>query len=208
MHDLQDSNITRKGGMAMRKLAVISLVIVLALDVFTIYAQHVTVEKQIKVEEKVENLQDIKNPKAEFKVELWTNKDTYKVGKEIVFYFRTNKDYRLTLINVGTSGKTQIIFPNKYYKDELVKAGKVYCVPPEEARWFFKAEGPAGIELVKAIATLEKVALVDKEDLKPAGEVQEVKKSQSELAKDIAIALKPVNEKRWAEAEKIINVAE
>jgi len=194
----------------MRKLAVISLVIVLALGIFTAYAQHVTVEKQIKVEERVENLQDIKNPKAEFKIELWTDRKdaTYKVGDEIVFYFRTNKDCRLTLINVGTSGKTQIIFPNKYYKDDLVKAGKVYRVPPKEARWFFKAEGPAGIEFVKAIATLEKVALVDKEDLKPAGEVQEVKKPQSELAKDIAIALKPLNEKKWAEAEKIINVTE
>ncbi|HDD35810.1 MAG TPA: DUF4384 domain-containing protein [Candidatus Desulfofervidus auxilii] len=191
-------------------LVIVSLIVVLTFGLLAAYAQQATVEKQIKVEEKVEGLQEIKNPESGFKVELWTDREdaTYKVGDEIVFYFKTNKDCRLTLLNVGTSGKTHIIFPNKYQKDDLVKAGKVYRVPAKDARWVFKAEGPAGIDLVKAIATLEKVALVDKEDLKPAGAVQEVKKPQSELAKDIAISLKPVNEKRWAEAEKIINVIE
>ena len=192
------------------RLVIVSLIVALAFGLLTAYAQQATVEKQIKVEEKVEGLQDIKNPESGFKVELWTDREdaTYKVGDEIVFYFKTNKDCRLTLLNVGTSGKTHIIFHNKYQKDDLVRAGKEYCVPAKDARWVFKTEGPAGTDLVKAIATLEKVALVSKEDVKPAGEVQEVKKPQSKLAKDIAIALKPINEKQWAESEKIINVTE
>lgn len=149
-----------------KTLALASLMIMMLFLAFSAYAEEVIVEKQIKVEEKLstqkmDELQDIKNPNAGFKIELWTDRkdDTYKVGDEVVFYFRTNRDCYLTLLNVTTTGKVHILFPNKYQKDNLVKAGKVYRFPPEDAKYVFRLTGPAGIELVKAIATIDEVTL-------------------------------------------------
>lgn len=172
--------------------------------------KQVTIEERQKLEAKVDELKDINNPDAGFKVEIWTDRKdaTYKVGDEIIFHFKTNQDCRLTLFNVGTGGSVERIFPNKHQKDNLVKAGKVYQIPPENAGWLFKAKGPAGVDLAKAIATMEKVELVSQADVKPAGPVEEVTKPQSELAKEIEIALRPVKTKRWAEADLELTVKE
>jgi len=178
------------------------------------FAGKAATEKQIALEQKpqgvVDDLQDIKNPDAGFKVDLWVDREdaTYKVGDEVAFFFKTNKDCRLTLFNVGTSGKVHIFFPNKYQEDNLVKAGKAYRYPAEEAKYLFRIKGPAGVDLVKAIATLDDVTLVASADTKPQGEVKEVVKPQSELAKDIEIALKPVKTKKWSEAEMALIVQE
>jgi len=178
------------------------------------YAEQAATEKQIELEQKpqetVDELQDIKNPDAGFKVDLWVDRKdaTYKVGDEVAFFFKTNKDCRLTLFNVGTSGKVDIFFPNKYQEDNLVKAGEVYRFPPGKAKYLFRLKGPAGVDLVKAIATIDDVPLLAAADVKPEGEVQAVGEPQSELAKDIEIALKPVETKRWSEAEMVLNVQE
>lgn len=191
------------------------VLVVLAFLATGLYAQQPSIEKQIGVEvkqeeSKVDELQDIKNPDPGFNVEMWTDKKdgTYNIGEEVVFFFKTNKDCRLALFNVGTSGKVHIFFPNKYHEDNHVKAGEVYRFPPEEAKYLFKVEGPAGVDLVKAIATIDEVPLLAAADVKPEGEVQEVNEPQSELAKDIAIALKPVEAKRWSEAEMVLQVTE
>lgn len=177
------------------------------------YAQKAATGKQVAVEKKqkpAEGLQDIKNADKGFKVELWADRKdaTYKVGDEVTFFFKADKDCRVTLFNVGTSGKVQIFFPNKFQKDNLVKADKEYCFPAKEAEYLFRFKGPAGEDLVKAIATLDDVTLVPAADTKPQGEVKEVVKPQSALARDIEIALKPVETKRWSEAELILTVKE
>jgi len=174
----------------------------------TARAQQVKAERQIKIVEKQAALKKVKNPDPGFKIKLWTDKKdaTYKVGDPVVFYFKATKDCRLTLFNVGTSGKVQILFPNKYQKDNLVKAGKVYRIPAKKARWEYKTQGPAGVDLVKAIATLEKVPLVKEEETKPLGPFAEVKKSSDKLARDLIITLKPVDVKKWSEAEKEIKI--
>ena len=187
---------------------IVALMVFFAFGLSIGYAQQAATQRQIKIVEKQAPLKKVKNPDPGFKVKLWTDKKdaTYKVGEPVVFYFKTTKDSRLTLFNVGTSGKVQMIFPNKYQKDNLVKAGKVYRIPAKKARWEYRAQGPAGTDLVKAIATLEKIPLVNKDEVKPIGPLAEVQKPQKELARDIAITLKPVDVKRWSEAEKEIKI--
>ncbi|MBM4273472.1 MAG: DUF4384 domain-containing protein [Deltaproteobacteria bacterium] len=172
-----------------------------------------TAQGQAKEPEKPaapDRLKDLDNPKGEIKVELTVDREdaTYKVGDQIVFTFRTNKDCRLTLFNVGTSGKVHVLFPNEHHKDNLVKAGTVYRIPPEGAKFVFKAQGPAGEDVVKAIATLENVPLVNEANLKPAGPFQEVGKPEKDIVIGIQSALKPVDFKKWAEAEKVIKIVE
>jgi hypothetical protein len=190
---------------------VLAVVVVLALVVSSADAQQTKAAKKSFKQITIEQIEDIDNPEAGFKVDLWVDRQdaTYKVGDQIVFYFKASKDCRLTLFNVGTSGKVAIIFPNDHHKDNAVKAGMEYRIPAKDAKYLFRAQGPVGEDVVKAIATLEKVALVSESDCKPAeGGFQEVTKSEGQFAKDIGIALKPVDTKNWSEAENIIKIVE
>lgn len=192
----------------MKKVVLTGIVVGLMLTLGVV--KGLCLEPEVEGVSNIDQLQDIENPEAKFKIELWTDKEdgVYKPGDSVKLYVKSNKDCYLTIFNVGTSGKVHIIFPNQYHKDNFVKAGVVYTVPPEGAGFILKAEKPAGEELVKAVATLAKVPLLEKEDIKPAGPVQEVTKPEEQLAKDIAVILKPVNKAHWTTVEKIIKISE
>jgi hypothetical protein len=179
--------------------------IVLGLIVTGVFGQTKKVQKR-QIE--IEHIQDIDNPDAGFKVELWVDRKdaTYNVGDEIQFSFKTNKDSRLTLLNVATTGKVHILFPNEHHKDNLVKAGTTYIIPAKGAKYVFKAQGPAGVDVVKAIATLDKIDLVNKNDCKPAGAFQEVNKPEGQVARDIGVALKPIDPKTYAVDTKVLKI--
>jgi|GEM_PF-3035597 len=146
-------------------------------------------------------LEDIKNTKTDFQIELWTGKKDgqYHIGNDLEIYLKVNKDSRVTIFDVGTSGKVHIIFPNEYQKDNTVKAGQTYRVPAKDAKWTFKLQGPAGKNILKAIATIEDVPLLEQTETRTAGIFKEINDSEKQLAKDISIALKPVNSMQWTE---------
>jgi hypothetical protein len=164
----------------------------------------------------VEKIQEIKNPQAGFKVELKLNKKeaVYNVGEIIKFKFKSNKDCYITLLDVGTDGKVTILFPNKFHKKNKIKAGKFYSVPGKDAKWQMRIKGPAGKEVIKAIATLEPKKVLKKKEKKaekPGKEepvFEEVDDTVENVTKNITIELKPVDVKKWAEAEQVIKVEE
>ncbi len=168
------------------------------------------VEPEGKEVDAICKLADIDNPGAEFRVQLWTDREdaTYKVGEEVKLYFKTDKDCYLTLFCVGAGGKVYIIFPNEYHKDNFVKAGNEYSVLPEGAKFVLKAVKPAGVELIKGIATLVRVPLLEKEDIKPAGPVQEVNLPEEQLARSLGITFNPVKRQYWTTIDKLIKIKE
>jgi hypothetical protein len=121
------------------------------------------------------------NPSPPFKVEVWANRARpgerdlvveqldaspdeklveARVGDVLRFNFRAERDCYLTLINVGTSGKITILFPNEYQPDGLVRGGRVYRTETKgEMPFRIRAKGPPGRELVKVIATVEPLEL-------------------------------------------------
>jgi hypothetical protein len=117
----------------------------------------------------------LENPNPAFKVEVWGNRSVgaseldnapdekwveANVGDAIRFNFRAERDCYLTLINVGTSGKITVLFPNKYQPDGQIQAGKVYRTEtPGEMPFKIRAHAPAGRELVKVVATLKPLNL-------------------------------------------------
>lgn len=169
-----------------------------------------TIGGQTDESSEIQALTDIDNTESDFKVEIWTEKEdsNYKIGDTVTFYFKTNKDSHLTLINIGTSGKVHQIFPNKYQEDNFVRANEVYTVPSKDSNFRFVLQGPEGTDTVKAIATEEDVLLLSEQDSKNAEVFQEIGKTQSEIAKDIAVTLAPINKKNWAEAELEVNITE
>jgi hypothetical protein len=123
-------------------------------------------------------MKDISNPVSDFTVEVWTapapvegardiavagrkKKAGYRIGQKIVVGFRASRDCYLTLLNIGTSGKLTVLFPNALHKDNFIKAGRDYRIPEPSDDFEYELQGPSGTEKIKAVATLKKMDLLE-----------------------------------------------
>lgn len=106
----------------------------------------------------MKRLSALTNPTPAFKVKLNldVDKTKYRIGEEIGFRFQTDADCYLILLHVSSAGEVTLLFPNKYAKNNAVRQGQTYTIPPFENGKFlfhYKLAGPTGQEMVKAIAT-------------------------------------------------------
>lgn len=148
----------------------------------------------------------IQNPNADFKIEIWPERSDgkYKIGEEVTLLFKANKDCYINIIDIGTSGKVKIIYPNQWHKSSKIEKGKTYRLPQKNSKFVFKVNPPAGENYVKAIATLNKVELVKPEHVESTGAFVEIKDPEPAI-KDIGVELEKIGGNKWAEANtKII----
>lgn len=167
-------------------------------------------DKDIRIEPAQRPIAAIDNPGAEFKVSAWVNKEslTYAPGEEVVFTVQSNRDAYLTLLNIGTSGKVHIIFPNKHQQDNFVRAGQPVKVPAPGGPFSYRVSGPAGTEVVKVIATQSELNLAKGQEVRPAGPFKTFAKGAEALAKDIEVVLAEVPQNQWAEYTKVFKIVE
>jgi len=152
-------------------------------------------------------LAGLDNPTPPFKVEVWANRTP--PGKRAVvvealnkaedeklvqarlrdvirFNFRAERDCYLTLINVGTSGKITVLFPNRYRPDGFIRSGRIYRTGTKgEMPFNIRALPPAGRELVKVIATLDPLDLSSLKMGQAGGEGTRNIESGSEFAQQL-----------------------
>jgi len=121
----------------------------------------------------------ISNTDSDFALELWTTagpagdaqardveiaaarQDSYRIGDDITIWFRAARDCHVTLLNLGTSGKLTMLFPNAIHRDNFVRGGELHCIPGPDYGFSYRLAGPAGTERLKAVATLEAGTLLD-----------------------------------------------
>jgi len=77
---------------------------------------------------------------------------TYSPGEKITFYFQTNKDAYVAVMDIEPTGKTNLIFPNKYQQQNFVKANTLYKIPE---RYNFVVGSDRGKETVFILASTE-----------------------------------------------------
>lgn len=172
-----------------------------------------------------EKMKDISNPASDFKVELWTapapaggardiavtakkKKAGYRTGQKIVVGFRASRDCHLTLLNIGTSGKLTVLFPNALHPDNFIQAGRDYRIPEADDDFEYELQGPAGVEKLKAVATLKKMALLESNFAPDGSLFRTVDAAMG--ARDIAVIQKKVAavpNTEWAEAACEFSVA-
>ena len=158
---------------------------------------------------KISTLNEMKKPSKGFELEVWAEKvdvtggiksGVFKIGDKIRILFRTGRDCYLTLINLGTSGKLTVLFPNFYCVDNFVIANRTYAIPGEDYPFEYELTGPRGIERIKAVVTVTKRDLLDLE-LKEHEIFHRAENIAA--ARDISIVQKRVKKlpgKDWAEA--------
>lgn len=136
------------------------------------------------------------------KVELWADKSRYAIGDKMTIGVRVNQDCYLTVIHVGVDNKATVIFPNIYAQNNAVKAGAAFSIPDPAAGFEFEVSAPAGLELIRAIAS--KVPSVDLDDVmsKPSAESPfgDVTADLSVLTRDIRVKAKKAKPGEWSES--------
>jgi hypothetical protein len=155
--------------------------------------------------EVIAELQKIKSEGQPFQIKLATaeKKDTYKTGEMVSLFFTADRDCFVYLIDIGTSGKVHVLFPNKWEPVNKAEKGKIYKIPAEGSKVVFKVHAPEGTNYLKAIATLkpvESLASVNRKADDPFAELT----NPTERFKDVGLEL--AQNKEWTEAEISIKV--
>ncbi len=100
----------------------------------------------------------LESPAAkELGVTLWTDKGdqapTYFVGERIYISFSVTKDCYLVLYDIDSTGNVNILFPNPYHVDNLVRKGRVYTIPAGNYGHDLFIKGPTGEEILYVVAS-------------------------------------------------------
>lgn len=152
----------------------------------------------------------IQNETPGIGMQFWTegDKTAYQISDRVVFGFTADQDCYLGVINIGTSGQTTLLFPNKWHPENKIKKGETYRIPPEGSDYAFKLMGPPGMERIKVIACMDpilgKVESLQQELRTPVeqsvttGGTFLSMKNPKLVLKDIGFALASADASKWA----------
>ena len=176
------------------------------------------------LEELVKLSSQIQNEKPGINLELASDKADYQTGENVAFEFKADKDCYLSLIDIGTSGRAIILFPNRWHPDNKIEKDKTYIIPPKGSDFAYKVQNPVGVERIKAIACVDPILTKVEslqEELKvplPAQTEQPQKPSQGEVflsmkdpgtvLKDIGIVVSKLDPSKWATVELTFKIAD
>jgi len=85
---------------------------------------------------------------------------TYARGEAVKISLKANENAYVVVFNVGPKGKVTQLFPNRFQKDNLVKAGQETMVPSAGSGAEIKVSGNVGGELIKVIASNKPLKIV------------------------------------------------
>lgn len=163
-----------------------------------------TITRSIEYDRAVRALLSLKPAHPSFEVEVWTDKTAYVIGDEITFFFKTNQDAYVTLVDVGSSGTLKVIFPNRLQRNNLVKSGAIHAVPSKDIGFKVLVNGPVGSERIKAIATRAPWHIGGTD----APGFATVSRGDPEGSQAIKKALKKIEAQSWAEGRTEILIFE
>src|SRR3954451_506538 len=96
---------------------------------------------------------DIPHPEGigRIRVDAWVDRPDhiYSIGQPLRVMVRPHQNAYLTVVDVGSSGRVTVLFPNFLQQNSRVEGGTVVSIPATRARWQIKASGPAGIDLIQ-----------------------------------------------------------
>ena len=130
--------------------------------------------------------------------------NTYAVGERVRLFVRANKDAYVTVLNVGASGQTTILFPNAHQSEAMIAANQVVEIPPGESGASIHVSGPTGSELIKVIASTEPTPLFAAGATAAAGPFAMLQAGSRSLARDLQVTMANDPNQEWADYNKII----
>ena len=127
----------------------------------------------------------------------------YRPGETVVMTVSVDQDAHVTVLDIGTSAVTHIVFPNEYQQDNAVVASEFVDIPDPKASFQFKVAGPEGCELIWVFATKSSEPLIKEELLERISPFPVVSRSPRELARDIAVTLREEQHEGWGQTSAV-----
>lgn len=126
---------------------------------------------------------------AALKVMSWVDRSnaTYAVGEPVRLFVRTNKDAYVTVLNVGASGRTTVLFPNQYQPNNKVSANRTVEIAPPNSVARITVGGPVGSELIKVVASTNSKPVLSPQQMADAGAFRTFGGAPDELARDLTV---------------------
>lgn len=133
-------------------------------------------------------VEELNNDKSDFNLTLSSNRsaegDVFAIGEKLEIIFKSDKDCYLTILDFTPSGNILVLFPNKWVPSGKVAAGQEIRIPQPGQKFSFKIGGPAGTDIVKAIATNNETKVFDdanKELLGPFSSLKDVRQATRDI---------------------------
>ena len=130
--------------------------------------------------------------------------NTYAVGEKVRLFVKTNKDAYLTVLNVGASGRTTILFPNAYQTDTRVPGNRIVEIPAPSSGASLEVSGPTGRELIKVIASTSPTPLLAASETRAAGPFTAVEADSRSVARDLQVTMDTQHAQEWDDYNKVI----
>lgn len=138
---------------------------------------------------------------TDLSIQTWVGKDAsgngnplYTIGERITIYVQVNQSAYVYLFNINANGQIDLIMPNPYAKDNLLRAGETRVFPPSGAQYSLTIAGPEGNDQVLAIASRQPLSL---------GEIADIQSGQmrlqgaDNLARALSIVVTPLPQRDW-----------
>ncbi len=84
---------------------------------------------------------------------------TYAIGEALRVLVRPLQDAYITVVDVGSSGRVALLYPNHFQSGTRVRAGTTLSIPTRSAHWEIKVSGPPGTDLIQVIASRRPLTL-------------------------------------------------
>ena len=130
-------------------------------------------------------------PGGSLNVVAWVDRadSTYALGDSVRMFVQTNKDAYVTVLNVDPNGETTVLFPNRYQSANLVQANRPLEVPAPNSQSRIVVTGSVGTEMLKVLASTERVPWLDAVRLTDAGPFRVVRDTARGTARSLRVAM-------------------
>src|SRR5262249_23145239 len=108
-------------------------------------------------------------------------------------FVRPKETAYITVLNVGSSGRVSVIYPNYYQKDARVRGGQTVSIPADFSYWQIQVSGPPRVELIQVIASRAPLDLPELQKLARTSQdapVLSLGRSGEDVARDLVPQLK------------------
>jgi hypothetical protein len=132
----------------------------------------------------------------------------YAVGDTVTMQVRASEDAYITVLEVGTSGKVHIIFPNAYQEVNRIRANNVVSIPMDDSKFRIRVSGPAGRDVIKVFATREPLNTFAQQKLVQEGPYFTASENSRTLARDLTVELREKHKSDFGVATQIFAIVD
>jgi len=155
-----------------------------------------------------QSIANVPVPASDLRVQVWLDRPDgqYALGDTMKLWVQPSKTAYLTVLNVGTTGKVTVLYPNAREGASPVTANQTVQIPAPNAPYSLRLDGPPGTELIKVFASSQPLQLTQQAGTVQVGVFAALPGTATTVSRDIgaAVAAQPAVE--WSQTNQVVQV--